>query len=269
MIHPIQSVVVRIQNRIANNFGNSKYGKAIKKYENIHNGETCFIIGNGPSLKLDDLNTIDKLNIPSFAFNRIFCVFDETDWRPTYYISQDQNVTTGQVDNFLSLNLPNMFFPIRWKWYSNISVTNGKYFNLVGNEELPLYNFSNDFSSIVYEAATVAYTAIQLAYYMGFKKIYLVGFDNNYSVMKDKDGNIVRDETVKDYFTDKYTNKDTDKLLVGSIYHLNKAFISVNEHIKSGEIDLEVFNATRGGKLDVFIRKDLDDIFKEIEDSKK
>ena len=30
----------------------------------------------------------------------------------------------------------------------------------------------------------------------------------------------------------------------------------------------EIYNATRGGKLEVFIRKDLDEVFKEIERTK-
>ena len=87
MIHPIKSVIARNQGRMSENFDKCIYGKKLKQFKNTHKGETCFIIGNGPSLKVGDLTRIHELGIPSFAFNRIFCIFDETPWRPTYYIS--------------------------------------------------------------------------------------------------------------------------------------------------------------------------------------
>ena len=106
MIHPIKSIIARRQAFQYNNFETTKYAKELRKFKDIHKGESCFIIGNGPSLKIEDLDAIQKLGVPSFAFNRIFCVFDETKWRPTYYISQDENVTFGMKDKFAELNLP-------------------------------------------------------------------------------------------------------------------------------------------------------------------
>src|SRR5699024_7865108 len=59
----------------------------IEALRNCHKGERCFIIGNGPSLRAEDL---DKLkNEITFACNRINLIFDQTDWRPTYYCITD------------------------------------------------------------------------------------------------------------------------------------------------------------------------------------
>jgi uncharacterized Rossmann fold enzyme len=64
-----------------------KYSKKLKSFKDIHKGKRCFIIGNGPSLKMEDL---DKLkNEYTFAANKIYLAFEETDWRPTYYCIQD------------------------------------------------------------------------------------------------------------------------------------------------------------------------------------
>ena len=101
---------------------------------------------------------------------------------------------------------------------------------------------------------------------MGFKRFYLIGFDQNYKIAKDKDGNIiVNDKLEKDYVSEKYRNEETDDLIIPNLYEMNKAFISLDHHIKSGYIDVEAYNATRGGMLEVFERKDLDEVFKELE----
>ena len=104
---------------------------------------------------------------------------------------------------------------------------------------------------------------------MGFKKIYLIGFDQNYKVSLDQEGNVVTNDKVeKDYFSDKYKNEKTDDLLLPNLYEMNKAFISVAHYINNGDIDLEVYNATRGGMLEVFPRVDLDEVFNELEGKK-
>lgn len=265
MINPIKSIIARNQTRMSKHFDKCMYGKKLKQFKDIHTGETCFIIGNGPSLKVEDLTKLYELKIPSFAFNRIFCIFDETPWRPTYYISQDENVTYGQLDKFKKLNLKCRFHPIRWKWYKDINIKDAYYYKTINSDKEDVLGFTKNISKEVFDSSTVAYTAFQLAYYMGFKRIYLIGFDQNYKVSLDKDGNVVtNNEVKKDYFSDKYKNEKTDDLLLPNLFEMNKAFISVDYHVKNGNIDLEVYNATRGGMLEVFPRVDLDDILKEL-----
>ena len=264
-MHPLRSIVAHQQSWATNNFIKTKYAKKIKTLKNLHKGETCFIVGNGPSLSADDLTKIHDLGICSFGLNRIFCIFDETAWRPSFYISQDISTTYGMEKDFLNLNLPYRFHPIRWKWFDNFNIKGSYYYNTITSKNKECLDFSKDFPEYVVDASTVAYTAFQLAYYMGFKRIYLIGVDQNYKKAKDKDGNIVvNEELKKEYVSDKYLNAETDNLIIPNLYEMNKAFISVDKHIKNGNIDLEVYNATRGGMLEVFERKDLDMVFEEL-----
>lgn len=71
MIHPIKSAEAKYQTHIYKNFEKSKYGKRISLFKQTHCGETCFIIGNGPSLKVEDLTRLSELNIPLFWKNII------------------------------------------------------------------------------------------------------------------------------------------------------------------------------------------------------
>ena len=58
----------------------------LKKYKDIHKGKRCFIIGNGPSLQMSDLEILYKNKEICFGVNRIFLGFNDTEWRPDYYV---------------------------------------------------------------------------------------------------------------------------------------------------------------------------------------
>lgn len=84
------------------------------------------------------------------------------------------------------------------------------------------------------DSPTVAYTGFQIAYYMGFRKMYMIGFDQTYRAIKDENGNIVTNDKVKsDYFSDKYRNDETDNLIIPAVFEMNRAFLSVDYHIKT------------------------------------
>lgn len=53
---------------------------------------------------------------------------------------------------------------------------------------------------------TVTTTSIQLAAYMGFTEIYLLGVDHGYSQTVDDAGNIITDNSVKDYLDGDYAS---------------------------------------------------------------
>ncbi len=48
-----------------------------------HRGRRGFIVGNGPSLRMEDLDRLQSEI--SFGSNKIYLAFDKTAWRPTYY----------------------------------------------------------------------------------------------------------------------------------------------------------------------------------------
>lgn len=52
---------------------NSEFSQRIEKLKNINQGKRCFIIGNGPSLKIEDLNAL--VDEDCFACNRIYGLY--------------------------------------------------------------------------------------------------------------------------------------------------------------------------------------------------
>lgn len=258
MMHPIKSVEARQQGWTLRNFEKTKYSKLLKQFKDIHkDDEACFIIGNGPSLSAEDLDTIQKHEITTFAFNRIYYMFANTVWRPTYYISQDEKTLKNCQNEVNQMSLKYKFIPLFHKYYHNINIDNAYYFKLSLDRNKQTF-FSEDISKYVGDSTTVACTAMQFAVYMGFKKIYLIGVDHSFSTYKNDDGEIITDPSVKDYFVEDYNN-DKSELYIPNIDASTRAFMVMKKYCDSHGI--EVYNATRGGKLEVFPRVNFDLIF--------
>ena len=253
------SVEAHIQNLQKTHFRESKYGREILKLKGTHTGEKCFIIGNGPSLSASDLQKLHDYDIITFASNRIYNIFNDTNWRPTYYASEDIIILKDIQEKINNLKIERKFIPINLKWYENIDIKGATYFLMDYDSDRPeIYNLALNIEEGVRCKGTVTITCIQFAIYMGFSEIYLLGVDHSYSKMLDEKGKIVEDNSVKDYFSDKYDVGIKDKL-THDIGSATKAFWDV-EQLSQKIKTFRVYNATRGGKLEVFERVDFDEI---------
>lgn len=256
------NIIKSIQNRFhqfqIEHFSTTPYGLKIKKLHNIHSGRRCFIIGNGPSLTANDLNILAQHEEITFAFNRIYYIFKQTSWRPTYYMSQDDKMLANCWQEVLKVQAKEKFIPIQMKWYFNIPIHGVSFYNQRTEDEIHP-SFSEDISVYVGNGATVVYTAIQFAVYMGIKEIYLIGVDHHFHTSKTADGKIVIDPNAKDYFSKEYNN-DKEKLPIPNTELSTFTFISAKEYADAHGI--KIFNATRGGKLEVYPRVNFDELFK-------
>ena len=241
-------------------FEKTKYGKQIAKLKNKYEGKRCFLVGNGPSLKADDLTLLCENNEISFGFNRIYNIFDDTPWRPDFYISQDEKLLGGCVGSVNQMSVSHKFIPIQLDWDNNIKISNAISFNMVTqiSENPEEFIFSDNAANCLYNSSTGMYTAAQLAVYMGFKEIYFIGVDHHFHTSINNKGEIVVDNTVKDYFTDKY-NEDKKDLYIPNTEKSTLTYVAMKKHCDARGI--KVFNATRGGKLEVFPRVDFDKLF--------
>ncbi|QOR65481.1 DUF115 domain-containing protein [Cytobacillus suaedae] len=253
---------IYITNKFINEllFPYSKNGKSIKELKDVHLNKRCFIIGNGPSLSIDDLTKLK--NDVTFAFNRIYYLFDQTEWRPTYYCSEDDKTIFKSREEINNLKVENKFFPVNFPRDYKIQFNNAKYYVFKFGDRNVEPKFSDDIVKGIYWGNTVAYTAIQIAVYMGMKEIYLLGIDHNFSKMVNDKGEIIFDKTVKDYFTEKY-NTDKDDLYIPNVEVSTRAFLAAKKYAEQNKI--KIYNATRGGKLEVFQRVDFDKLFIENE----
>ncbi len=147
----------------------------LKALRNKHLGERCFIIGGSPSLKLLDLTKLN--NEYTFSVNWGFKLRDQGLHHTTYHVMTDRATFTD--DNVL-LYLPDNFSDT-YLISSEINFPKDKFntifFDFIykdaGNTKL----FETDITKPLAESRTIILLVMQLAYYMGFKKIYLIGVD--------------------------------------------------------------------------------------------
>lgn len=235
-------------------------GKALAAYRGKYAGQRCFLVGNGPSLRADDLTRLHQAGEITFGFNRVYNIFDQTPWRPTFYISQDEKMLAGCADTVSQLPLPVKFIPIQLHWWHSIAVPGAKYFNIIHQqaEDPRDFRFSDDMARGIYNSSTGMYTAAQMAAYMGFSEIYLIGVDHRFRISQNNRGEIVVDNTVQDYFSEKY-NEDKARLYIPNTEKSTLTYVAMKNHCDRRGI--RVFNATRGGKLEVFPRVNFDSLF--------
>ena len=237
----------------------SEDSRRVKELAGVHEGERCFILGNGPSLTIEDLELIkDEV---TFGSNRIYKLFDRTEWRPTYYLAVDREVIAQEAANLPSQPIGEAFINItpasvklqgmphitlinkRPKYYSSHKYTTDNIF------------FSREPWKCVSEGYTVTYTAFQLAFYMGFKEIYLLGMDHTYSHYVDRDGVLrVRDGVEDHCYEDPRGAVINPQYLEGVEFSYRVALYEGQER------GISIYNATRGGSLEIFERVDLDEV---------
>ncbi len=177
------------------------------KMKDIHRGKRGFVIGNGPSLRMEDLSKLT--NEITIASNKIYLAFDKTNWRPTYYSVIDSYVAKNIHDEVAKLSIPK-FFPINSElsntcdeilfcqlltdWYS-------------ANHFKP--GFSDNLVSGIYAGESVTYWNIQVLWYLGIREIYLIGVDHSFTLpalkLPDSDFEyILVCEGEKNHFDDRY-----------------------------------------------------------------
>jgi|GEM_PF-751802 len=219
--------------------------KKLKKYRNKYQEQRCFIIGNGPSLTIKDLEKLS--GEVTFAANGIFFGLDSTQFRPTYYSVCDpigMEDLYDSVSNFFD-NRTIMLFP------KNVLLTTYKVKNALYYDCKPENKTNFDLLEGIYTGNTVSYNLISLAIYMGFKDIYLIGLDFNFTAKQS--------HFIKNYLN--FNNKDAATKEVLTWFD---DFKKLNMRIQDKKIN--IYNATRGGKLDIFPRVDFDQIVKTVDE---
>lgn len=227
----------------------------IANLKNFYAGKRCFIVATGPSLRIDDLETLRKNNEFCISMNSIFYAFDKTAWRPDIYAVLDGRGIDAWRDNILRLsaqNVPKIFLGDTCIYidYSKLDEKYFVYHGISGRYFLDHPKMTDDFSVKTYNYATITNTCMQLAIYLGFAEIYIIGVDFNY--VQGNNNHFVKDE--KEHIMTQSFIKESDvRVLRG--YKIVKKY--ADEH------GIKIYNATRGGKLEVFPRVDFDSLFEE------
>lgn len=243
-------------------FENRQHLRALK---NKYTGKRCFIVGAGPSLTLEDLN---KLNGEiTFSLNNIHKIFEETTWRPTFYVNNDIALLHGEEQE----RIQSLTACLRNYEFEGVFLSSSKHDKELRDiypEGKPIYflnaicdvyqirmpepyYFSKDCSKQVYMHGTTLFVIAQLIRYMGFSEVYLLGTDASYAPGTKNHIYKATAAEMRAFRTSRQAKSASDWIL--------KGFADIRYHLTERG-GVPVYNATRGGALELFPRVDLDEV---------
>ncbi len=235
---------------------------------NKYAGRRAFIIGNGPSLnKLDMTKLKDEI---TFGVNNIFYNFETMGFKPTFYIVEDRLIAQDRANEINELAGVIKIFGEYTKKYKFQDKDDVIWANvIVDYEKYPDFpHFSENTATCLWVGGTVSYLCMQLAYHMGFDEVFLIGFDHNYIIPSDatvKDCVITSASDDPNHFHPEYFGK-------GKRWHdpcLDRMELAYRRAKQVFEQNgRKIYNATIGGKLEIFPRVDYDRLFDRGNDCK-
>lgn len=220
---------------------------------NRHKGETCVLVANGPSLNQMDLRFLKK-HI-TIGLNKIFLGFKRFNFYPRYHVVVNKKVIEQSEKEIKRLTCV--------KFIGNNGIANTRtlkenaltYFL---NTKSPKYRFCKDLNDGCFEGWTVTFAALQVIYYLGFKKVIIIGMDHDFSYEgKPNEARFIEGPD-NNHFIDSYfgygqswDNPDLDKS--EESYAIAK---EIFEH--DGR---EIIDATLNGKCTIFKKADYRELF--------
>ncbi len=226
-------------------FAEKRFNPIIRSWHNIYKGKSGFIVATGPSLRIKDLETIhSNKSIVCISMNEIYKAFNETKWRPDYFVMNDAAVVDyaeiiDEMDVKYKIVTEGSAAFWEKKHPDNVIKVNSLLSHVSDDK------FSDDYSVGFYGHGTVTYNCLQLACYLGFSDIYLIGCDFFDANQKDRHyGHFYKEDKLEAVCF-------YPEVLDG--YKIARRY--ADEH------GIHIYNATRGGYLEIFNRVEFDSLF--------
>lgn len=237
-----------------------KLKNALNILKKEKNNKRAVIVGNGPSLSLKDLEKIQ--NADFFAFNKIYLAFQETSWRPDFYLCEDYLVLSQnleEISRFTSQN-PKIVSLIAWyRQLKRIKKSNVYYFNYVTPKKNKQF-FSLNPSKKIFCGYSVTYSALQLAVFLGYEEILFIGMDFEFKTEENLNQEFLLGDKTQNHFIKGYRKKG-EKWNKPKLNQQEKAFKHAAELLSCRYKHIKVYNVTRGGKFNFFPRKNIESFF--------
>jgi hypothetical protein len=222
----------------------------IRSYKNICKGQRCFIVGNGPSVNKTNFNIIKNEII--FGTNRLYQAINQLGINCSYYVTSNRSIVSEDFDALCHLDIPIFLGQHGAEAYGQKMIETKhefKHMPIIFHYKRRLMwdgaEMSTDLQKGSSDGDTVVMEGLQIAYYMGFKKVYLIGCDCDFSV--------------QGHFYNESPELYRDEMMTC----ISRWFESYKMCKQAYEADgREIINATVGGKLEVFRRQSLDEIMK-------
>ncbi|SEA64993.1 hypothetical protein [Rubrimonas cliftonensis] len=213
-------------------------------------GREAWLIGNGPSVRLADLDRLQDAGALCFGFNRFHLAHDRTRLRPAFTVTADRQM----IEDFgleIVASSGGMVF-----------VANDRCPDLAGDycwvRQVGMFPslFSRDASRFVTPGGSSLYVAMQIGYFLGVRKWRVYGADFAFRFEPSlRGGDVFRAATGDgNHFIAGY--RSGRAWCPPSIENIMPSFLAARQLMEAEGGFIR--NATRGGALEVFEREEFD-----------
>ena len=257
----IQNVLKRsyffLKNQKLNKFERQLLNKN-KELKGRHQGERCFILATGASIRNQDLSLLKHefcIAVSNFYLHPNFHTIC-----PKYYCLAPWHPPHKEFDYVQLLeeagrcaNESTFFLGIseRLRVQENsIQLGKGVYYLKFGGVNAEIISPDINLTQSILSPQSVSIMALQVAIFMGFSQIYLLGFDHD-SILNFGEG-----FANKHFYTENKSKLITDRETFKSALLSYLSLWNEYEIIKevAGNRKIHIYNSTHGGLLDVFDR---------------
>lgn len=215
------------------------------------------VVGNGPSLKVEDLEALQHL--PSVASNKITLLYESTGWRPAIYTIADPLLLFKLPETHYDLvpmtllptNMYHLAKTTKKMAFGKMSLAEGKnWFDRTRALPEPL-------GEGLISAKTVTTLNIQLAMWCGAKRIFLIGLDHNYKEEPVSEGvKKMAHGNESNHFHSDY-RKPGEIVNAAPINEMERGYQMIADIAKAKGI--EIWNVTRKTALQTYPRATVED----------
>lgn len=243
------------------------------RYKDKHKGKRAFIVANGPSIASQNLALLK--NEITYTMSGIWKHPDiSTKWNPTYYCVADpvyfeEKAGFESVKDFFKninnkLKKAEFFMPFFGKKTiekNNLLPMKKTHYVVFKNGLENTQSMEIDLTKSIPGVQSTAQLAIELAIYMGCDPIYLIGFDHDWLAKRGLDRHFYKGKTLENHPV-AHGNLD-QRPYIDDLRDLLTLWTGYQKILKIAKrSDIEIYNATDGGFLDVFARVDYNTIVK-------
>lgn len=217
------------------------FSNRIRNYHNLHLGETCVIVCNGPSLNSTDLTCLEPSGVKVFGLNKIY--LKKPILPIDYLVAVNKLVIRQGVGLSKFIKRPKFFVTIR-----SFPIYHFLRGAIILQDWRTTKPFSKDLALEINQGGTVTFVALQLAFYMGFQKVILIGCDHNF--IQEGKPNSTQTLVTKDlnHFDPNYFKGN--KWQLADLEKSEKHYLIAKEWYEQNS--REIVDCTVNGKLEVF-----------------
>jgi hypothetical protein len=230
------------------------------EFRNRYAGEDAVLLCNGPSLNNIDLELLHGKHV--IGLNKIHFLLERIPLKLCYHVAVNTLVIEQSWQDFAKLGCPSF---VSWTKYPQILGLPSKcHLVTTSVEKFPPYFATDPLREPLHESWTVTFVALQLAYFMGFKRVFITGMDHNFKCSGNPNEEQKLSGADENHFDPRYFSEKNWQLpdLEGSEigYRLAKFVWE-----RTGR---SIIDATEGGKCNIFPKMDYEEAMKLCENAR-